>query len=150
MFMDSFVRRFIKASLIWLTAGVTLGLLMVLWPRAIVYRAAHMHANLLGFVSMMIFGVAYHVLPRFTGRPLHSPTLAAAHVWLANGGLVLMVTGWILRAHVAFWPPVLATGALLAAVGAFFFVYNCWRTLDGAGVLSTTPQPISIRRSGAP
>ena len=147
--MDSFVRRFIKSSLIWLAVGVTLGLLMVLWPRAIVYRAAHMHANLLGFVSMMIFGVAYHVLPRFTGHPLHSPKLAALHVWLANVGLVLMVTGWILRAHVAFWAPVLGAGALLVAAGAFTFVYNCWRTLDGAGAIGRAPQPVSIRRSGA-
>ena len=147
--MDLFVRRFIKASLIWLAVGVTLGLLMVLWPRAIVYRAAHMHANLLGFVSMMIFGVAYHVLPRFTGRPLHSPQLAAVHVWLANAGLVLMVTGWILRAHVVFWAPVLGAGALVAAAGAFTFVYNCWRTLDGVGAIGGAPQPVSIRRPGA-
>src|SRR5688572_479998 len=147
--MDSFVRRFIKASLIWLTVGVTLGLLMVLWPRAIVYRTAHMHANLLGFVSMMIFGVAYHVLPRFTGRPLHSPKLAALHVWLANAGLVLMVSGWILRAHVTFWAPVLGGGALLAAAGAFTFVSNCWRTLDAAGAIAGAPQPVTIRRPGA-
>jgi hypothetical protein len=29
---------------------------MALDPGAVIYRPAHMHANLLGFVSMMIFG----------------------------------------------------------------------------------------------
>ena len=71
--MEPFVRNFIRASLVWLGLGVSLGVAMVIVPQyALVYRPAHMHANLLGFVSMMIFGVAYHVLPRFVGRPLHS------------------------------------------------------------------------------
>jgi hypothetical protein len=141
MFMDSFVRRFIKASLIWLTAGVTLGLLMVLWPRAIVYRAAHMHANLLGFVSMMIFGVAYHVIPRFTGAALRSRRVAALHVWVANAGLALLVGGWMLRATVP-QPArlLLAGGGLLSAAGAFMFIGNLWLTLNAAMV------PPALRR----
>src|SRR5688572_524459 len=141
--MDSFVRRFIKASLIWLTVGVSLGLLMVLWPRAIVYRTAHMHANLLGFVSMMIFGVAYHVLPRFTGRPLHSPRAAALHLWLANGGLAGMVAAFLLR-PLAGTPaiPLLATGATLSAAGAALFIHNIWRTLD---VPVTRPAALPVR-----
>src|SRR5215510_15774230 len=99
--MDSFVQRFIKSSLLWLAFGVVLGTTMVFSPSYIVYRPAHVHANLLGFVSMMIFGVAYHVLPRFTGRKLYSAPLAAAHVVVANGGLLLMVVGWLLLPHFA-------------------------------------------------
>jgi cbb3-type cytochrome oxidase subunit 1 len=75
--MDTFVRKFIRASVLWLVAGVVLGVVMTWLPGGMVYyRAAHMHANLLGFVSMMIFGVAYHVIPRFAGRPLHVRALA--------------------------------------------------------------------------
>ncbi|HUF49370.1 MAG TPA: hypothetical protein VMN60_00965, partial [Longimicrobiales bacterium] len=70
--MEPFVRRFIRSSLVWLGAGVLLGLWLSVDPAAVIYRPAHMHANLLGFVSMMIFGVAYHVLPRFTGNALRS------------------------------------------------------------------------------
>src|SRR3954470_15921997 len=82
--MDPFVRRFIRSSLLWLGVGVTLGVLMTVRPAMLAFRPAHMHANLLGFVSMMIFGVAYHVIPRFTGRPLQSPGLAALHLWLPH------------------------------------------------------------------
>jgi cbb3-type cytochrome oxidase subunit 1 len=128
--MDSFTRLFIRASLIWLGIGVVLGVAMAIEPRFVIYRPAHMHANLLGFVSMMIFGVAYHVLPRFTGRALHSRTLASAHVWLANVGLALMVGGWLIAPHI---PPVrsaIGVGALCAATGAFAFIYNIWNTLE--------------------
>ena len=68
--MEWFVRRFIRASLIWLALGNTLGLCMAAHPAWIIYRPAHVHMNLVGFVTMMIFGVGYHVVPRFTGNPL--------------------------------------------------------------------------------
>lgn len=128
--MEPFVRHFIRSSLLWLGIGVLLGLYMVVVPAAIAYRPAHMHANLLGFVSMMIFGVAYHVLPRFLGQPLHSRRIAAVHVWISNAGLAALVAGWLLRPHVSFWSPILLAGALLSATGAFAFIFNLWRTLD--------------------
>ena len=98
--------------------------------RATVYRPAHMHANLLGFVSMMIFGVAYHVIPRFSGAPLHSRRFAALHLWLANLGLACMAGAWILRpSFVAAGSLMLPVGAALSAAGAFLFITNIWRTL---------------------
>ena len=139
--MDPFVRRFIRSSLVWLGVGVVLGVMMAFRTQWIAFRPAHMHANLLGFVSMMIFGVAYHVIPRFTGHPLHWPRLAAAHVWVANAGLAGMAGGFVLRVY-AFgagtW--ILRAGAALSAVGAFLFIYNLWRTLDGP---ARAPRPAS-------
>lgn|SRR5512147_298745 len=129
--MDWFAKGFLKASLSWLGLGVTLGLLMALRPTMIIYRPAHMHMNLLGFVTMMIYGIAYHVLPRFTGNPLHSRTIAGVHFWVSNVGLLLMVAGWIVRPwnEAAGWST-LGTGAVLSALGAYLFIYNLWRTLD--------------------
>jgi cbb3-type cytochrome oxidase subunit 1 len=129
--MDPFVRRFIRSSLVWLGVGVLIGVTMALNPAVAAFRTAHMHANLLGFVSMMIFGVAYHVIPRFTGRPLHSPRAAVLHLWVANLGLAGMVAGFILR--VFRWDlgmPLLGVGAVLSATGAMLFIHNIWRTLD--------------------
>jgi heme/copper-type cytochrome/quinol oxidase subunit 1 len=130
--LEAFVLRFIRSSLVWLAVGVVLGVGIAIWPRLLLYRAAHMHANLLGFVSMMIFGVAYHVLPRFVGRPLHSRRLAVVHLWVANAGLALLVGGWMLRPHLAGGTYVLHGGALVSATGAFFFIYNIWRTLGAS------------------
>lgn len=104
---------------------------MAFWPmQAIVYRPAHVHANLLGFVSMMIFGVAYHVIPRFAGRPLHSRRLPAVHLWVSNLGLAGMVLGFLARPWFAGpGTVVLGAGALLSAAGAVLFIHNLWHTL---------------------
>ena len=131
--MDPVVRRFIKMSLVWLGVGVSLGLVMAVFPAWTRYRTAHLHLNLVGFVAMMIFGVAYHVMPRFSGNPLHRPRLALVHFWLANVGLALLVVGFAARAHVGarVWPILLAGGSATVA-GAYAFIYNIWRTLDGS------------------
>ena len=97
--MEWFVKAFLKASLAWLGAGVALGLAMAVHPLWTVYRAVHLHMNLLGFVAMMIFGVAYHVIPRFTGHPLYSRRLAMVHWWTANFGLALFSIGLAAQAH---------------------------------------------------
>lgn len=97
--MEWFVRAFIKASLVWLGLGVTLGVAMAAQPAWGVYRPAHVHMNLLGFVTMMIYGVAYHVLPRFSGHPLYRRGLAGLHWTLANLGLATMVAGLGLQPH---------------------------------------------------
>jgi cytochrome c oxidase cbb3-type subunit 1 len=135
--VESFVRNFIRMSLVWFSIGLLIGFSMVFWPSHIVYRPAHVHALLLGFLSMMIFGVSYHVLPRFTGRPLHSRSLARVHFWSANIGLVLLAGGFILRVHLpSVGSAFLSAGALTSTLGGGLYVYNAWRTLGPA-----PPQP---------
>jgi cbb3-type cytochrome oxidase subunit 1 len=130
--MDWFVRAFIKASVAWLALGILVGIAMAVHPVWTVYRTAHMHMMLLGFVTMMIYGVAYHVLPRFTGNPLRNRTAAGVHWWVSNAGLALMVIGFGLRANAASFATLsLGVGGTLAAAGAYIFAYLVWRTVDG-------------------
>ena len=130
--MEWFVKAFLKASLAWLAAGVTLGVAMAVHPVWTVYRLAHVHMLLLGFVTMMIFGVAYHVIPRFTGHALHGRRAAGWHWWLSNAGLALMATGFALRVHgVPVATALLGVGGLASATGAYTFAYLVWRTIDG-------------------
>jgi hypothetical protein len=75
--MEWFVRAFAKASVAWLAAGVTLGVGMAARPAWAVYRPAHVHMVALGFVAMMIYGVAYHVVPR-RGAPRGVPRIGRA------------------------------------------------------------------------
>jgi cbb3-type cytochrome oxidase subunit 1 len=131
--VDGFAKAFIRASLLWFVAGITLGLAMAVHPAWVVYRPAHAHMNLVGFVVMMIFGVGYQILPRFFGHPIHSRALAIAHVWLANLGLAGLVGGFLLAPHIGSASvPVTASGGMLWALGAYGFVYNMWRTFDAA------------------
>ena len=104
---------------------------MALFPRLVIYRPAHTHMNLLGFVTMMIFGVGYHLLPRLGGSPLRWRNLPIIHLWLGNTGLFFMVLGFFLRpSYEQVGGRVLGLGAVLSVSGALCFVINIWRTLD--------------------
>ena len=130
--MSASVRAFLKSSLAWLALGVTLGVAMAAHPAWTLYRLAHIHMMLLGFVAMMIFGVAYHVIPRFAGFPLHWPAGERVHWWLANIGLAAMAAGFVLRVHAPSAGTILlSAGGTLSAGGAYLFCYLIWRTIDG-------------------
>ena len=130
------VRGFLRSSLVWIVVGVAIGIGMAWWPADhLAYRPAHAHANLLGFVSMFVFGVGYHVLPRFVGVPLteRQTRWANRHLWIQNVGLVLMIAGWLIRpwrGSLGQW--LLVAGAPVSALGLGIFVAIAWR-LTGAG-----------------
>jgi hypothetical protein len=54
---------------------------------------------MLGWVSMMIYGVGYHILPRFSGKPLRYPKIGEIQFWTANIGLVGMLAFYILNVY---------------------------------------------------
>ncbi len=145
--MDWFVRAFIKSSLAWLAAGVTLGLAMVAYPQLAAYRVAHMHLNLLGFVVQMIYGVAFHVVPRFFGAPLAYPRLAGWQFWLAQAGVPLLAAGFAMRV----WAlpgtgAVIGAGAVASVAAAYCFIINVWRTIDASPMRSAPPPAQGGRR----
>jgi cbb3-type cytochrome oxidase subunit 1 len=129
--MDWFVRAFLKASLVWFSIAVAVALAMAVAPMLTVYRTAHLHVALLGFVTQMIYGVALHVIPRFVGQPLVYRRMAEVQFWAAQMGLALLASGFIARVN--GWPfsnALVALGGTLSALGAACFVINLWRTMD--------------------
>mgnify|MGYP003473072289 FL=1 len=131
--MDWFVKAFLKASLIWFSLAIALAVAMALFPSLAIYRTAHLHLGLLGFVTQMIYGVALHVIPRFFGQPLVHPRLAEVQFFAAQAGVTGLVLGFTLRA--SGWgaaQALLATGGMLSAVGAACFVVNLWRTMNAS------------------
>lgn len=150
--MDWFVKYFLKASLLWFSAAILLAVLMAVLPSLAMYRTAHLHMALLGFVTQMIYGVALHVIPRFFGQPLVYRRMAEVQFWSAQAGLLGLALGFILRIHGSgIASALIATGGLLSAIGASCFVINVWRTIDASPMnavharkgrpLSTLPQP---------
>lgn len=131
--MDWFVRSFLKASLVWFSLAVLVALAMAVAPTLTVYRTAHLHVALLGFVTQMIYGVALHVIPRFFGQPLVHRRMAEVQYWTAQAGLALLATGFVARVN--GWPgasALVAAGGIGSAVGAGCFVVNLWRTMDAS------------------
>ncbi len=130
--MDRYARFFVQASLVYLAIGVVLGVVMGIHEDSIaLFGRAHTHLNLVGFVSFMIFGVGYHILPRFTGRPLYSPTLANVHVWLANVGLLGMSLFWVLDAGLRGQTFQVLGGlsSIVLGISMVIFIYNIWKSL---------------------
>jgi hypothetical protein len=50
---------------------------------------SHAHAQIFGFAAMFIFGISYHVMPRFMGVPLQNVTAAWTSFGLLLGGMIL-------------------------------------------------------------
>jgi cytochrome c oxidase cbb3-type subunit 1 len=129
--MDKYAKTFVKASLIYLGIGAILGLLMVIWPdiRFIISRV-HVHILLLGFMAMMIYGVGYHILPRFMGRPIYSHLLGNIQVWIANITLVGLSLAWIAEtSQGGFWHYLAILFGIGQAVAIFIFIFNLWKSM---------------------
>lgn len=122
---------FVIASLIYLAVGVALGVLFFIVPEMRILRSVHVHLNVVGFVTFMIFGVAYHILPRFRGKPLHSEPLAWVQFWLANIGLAGLLVSMTLIAYqpIAGFSIIGALSAATLALSVYLFIYNMIRTL---------------------
>ena len=127
---------FIKSSLIYLVLGVTLGLILVLksfgWaPVCLEYLpVVHGHLLLFGCIMMLIFGVAYHILPRFSGKQLYSVTLTVWHFWLSNIGLIGMLIFFPLwKSGKEVFALGLFIFGLAAAAGIYIFFYNIWKSM---------------------
>lgn len=101
--MIAATRVAVVAALGWFAVANTLGLLLGMGSVSFAWRPAHAHMNLLGFVAMMIYGVAYHALPRFAGSPFLRPRLALAQVVVANVALAGMVLAWGLSMSAGFF-----------------------------------------------
>ncbi|TAK29905.1 MAG: hypothetical protein EPO21_20315 [Chloroflexota bacterium] len=123
--------NFVRAGLIYFLLGGTLGTAMFVRGDWIVpLRPVHTHFLLLGWVSMLIFGVGYHILPRFRGRPLHSEKIADAQFWLANLGLLGMAVLWPLSYGGQTWAVSgLTLFGVIELVSLYLFAYNMLRTL---------------------
>ena len=90
-------RWFVTVSLIYGLLGGVVALIHLSFPGLIPGNVARMHGHimLLGFILMFIYGVALHVLPRFSGNALYSERMANWQLYLANAGLPLMIVGWL-------------------------------------------------------
>lgn len=118
--------KFAWASLIYLLIGSTMGVIMLVTSRSI--STSHVHVLLIGWVSMMIFGVGYHLLPVFAGTDLHSLRLAELQFWMQNIGLVGLAFTMPYRFEASYGLAALALG-VVSLLAIYIFVYNVARSL---------------------
>lgn len=125
---------FIRVAMSYFIIAAGMGVLMLTWPWwTRTYIPGHAHLNLLGWISMTIYGVAYHIIPRFSGRPLYSNRLAWLHFYLANIGLIGMVLffGFVGHGNLRYEKHLLYS-SIVEFTSIVIFVYNMMRTIKSA------------------
>lgn len=130
--MDRFVKNFIVMSIVYLAAASFFGILMLARPSMLYLKFVHSHLNMLGWVSMMIFGVGYHILPRFMGKPLKSPKIGEVQFWLANIGLVGMLFFYSVGSfspRLDMFGTLSVAFAIIEAFSIMLFFYNMLTTI---------------------
>jgi hypothetical protein len=91
--MSKYSKWFVLSGLFFLTVGGCFGVLMALRPDWIVYiKFSHIHVMMIGWISMMIFGLGYHVIPRFSASKLIDDKWQMIHWWFANIALIGMIS----------------------------------------------------------
>lgn len=112
--------RFLKIAAVYFLIAVALGLVMGIIHN-FSFTSVHAHLNLLGWVSMAIFGLIYCIFPK-----AGETKLAKTHFWLHNIGLPLMQGILFVQLITGNQALVVGTiiGSLLVVLGIILFVIN--------------------------
>ena len=133
--MPPLIRRYIKTSFVFLIAGLVLGGWIIVrqfvfgaYPPQLVITA-HVHLLLVGFMLMIVMGVATWMFPRpARDDARYRPELAEAVYWTMTVATALRASAEIAA---SFTPApglrlAIAAGGLGQLVGTALFVVNMW------------------------
>ena len=133
--MPPLIRRYIKTSFAFLITGVILGTyvsvsqyLLGVYPSRL-FITAHVHLLLVGFMLMIVMGVATWMFPRPARDDLrYRPELAEAVYWLMTVATSVRALAEMLAAHVdsTALRVMIALGGVGQAAGVLLFVVNMW------------------------
>lgn len=139
--MNPLVRRYLKSAIVFLLVGLALGFWMLLGrefgvPMAWRLRSAHTHALLVGFVLMMIAGVALWMFPRArTGEGQHQPILTEVAWWGIAGGTAgrVILEAWPGDHLGTPWRAAIVAAAAMQILGLTLFFVAIWPRIRSSG-----------------
>jgi cbb3-type cytochrome oxidase subunit 1 len=133
--MPPLIRRYIKTSFAFLIAGVLLGsyvsvgqYVMTTYPPRLIITA-HVHLLLVGFMLMIVMGVATWMFPRpARDDARYRPELAEAVYWTMTMATCVRAVAELLGAYAdsSALRAAIALGGLGQAAGVLLFVINMW------------------------
>lgn len=138
--MPPLSRWCVRAALVYLVGGMAMGAWMLIvearrgYPPATPWPSLHAHLLLVGFLLMLVFGVAFWMFPKVGGaRPrMEWGWVAFA---LVNGGLILRLPAQPQADHGGGplgWRVLLGVAAVLPALGAVAFAAAIWPRVRSA------------------
>jgi len=112
-------QRFLKIAVVYLVLGAILGLAMGI-KQNFALVPVHAHLLLLGWASLALAGVVYHLYPAAS-----ETRLARLHFWLHNVGLPVFMAGlgFVLTGTEAI-VPVAVVAAITVLLGLVLFAVN--------------------------
>lgn len=134
--MPTLTRLFIRTALAYFVAALLVGVLVAarpviaLPPIVGALGPVYFHLLMLGWVTQLIFGIAYWMFPRFSkDQPHGSERLAWASYALLNAGLVMRVVAEPINTlqPQSTWGWALAASAMMQWLAGMSFVINTWR-----------------------
>lgn len=140
--MHTLVRRYLKTAIAFLGIGLALGGWMMI-ERELYGRfpsqyliSAHTHAILVGFVMMMILGVALWLFPRpDKSDERYNPRVAEIAYWLLAAGTAARIAGELARTNIDVlslrWAVIVAGTMQIAGIGLFF--HTMWSRIRPLG-----------------
>jgi hypothetical protein len=154
--VPALTRWCVRAALVYLVGGMAMGSWMLVvqarrgygpgapWP------VLHAHLLLVGFLLMLVFGVAFWMFPKVAGaRPGREVGWVAFA--LLNGGLLLRLLAEPMtrgRYDSAAWDVLLGIAAVLPALAGVAFAVAIWPRVRAASALPTRRGRVPDR--GAP
>lgn len=125
----------IRAALLHLGVGFTFGALM-LSNKGIPFEwriwrlvPTHMELLILGWTLQLAMGVAFWIMPRFSGQDRYRRVPAAwAAFGLLNAGIIVVaIAGWVGGAELAL------VGRIAELLSALLFGYHLWPRIKALG-----------------
>lgn len=116
----------LRAALLYLLSGFTLGALLLankgqpFWPQVWGLLPPHIEFLLVGWMVQLALGVAFWILPRYSGGSRGNENLARASLLLLNLG-VLLAAGFG-----GVVPLLLLAGRLCEALAGLLFALHAW------------------------
>jgi uncharacterized protein involved in response to NO len=154
--------KFLRAAYTWLFVSLAMLVLLPFYQRGLLpwlapgseaahtgfshaYYGAIRHAITVGFVSLMIVGVAAKVVPTLNGVDVH----ALSRLWLPfvllNAGCALRVTGQVLTDFTPAAFPFAGVSGLLEVTGLAVWGVHLWAVMNGRARVSepwAPPDPL--------
>jgi heme/copper-type cytochrome/quinol oxidase subunit 1 len=145
--MTPLVRLYVKTSFVFLVLGLALGAYVAvevnLLGRAVPWPliTAHTHLLLVGFMLMLVFGVATWMFPRpARDDARYRPGLASLVYWLLTVSTAVRALGELAAAVTGSrGSPLAGLGGLGQVVAALVFVVNMWTRVRMPGSAASPP-----------
>lgn len=115
--------RFMLAGIVFVILGMVLGVYMGT-SEDFTLTPLHAHLNLVGWATMMLFGLFYRGDQMAANAPL-----AQWHFWVAVIGMILFIPG-IAGANLgnSTWAMFVIPGALLTLASMLIFLWTVWQS----------------------